>query len=112
MGHDIIVAVKGIDDVISRGGGIYAFSYKPISTNQTFEVSVLSEGLELLTANMDFSFKKIAGKSKANLGLQNMPEESSKQQSDKKKQGGTKKQDVKKEQKKEQKSNKKRPEII
>lgn len=119
VGHNIIVAVKGINDVISRGGDIYAFSYKPISTNQTFEVSVLSEGLELLTAIIDFSFKKIAGKSRANSGLQNLPEESSKQQqSAKKKQDGTKKQnqkkekDNKKEQKKEKKANKKRPEII
>ena len=119
VGHNIIVAVKGINDVIRRGEDIYAFSYRPISTNQTFEVSVFSEGLELLTANVDYSFKKIAGKSKVNPGLQKSSDESSKQQqSDKKKQDVTKKpdkkkeKDKKKEQKKDKKTNKKRPEII
>lgn len=119
VGHNIIVSVKGINDVISRGGDIYAFSYKPFLSKHTFEISIFSEGLELHTANIDFSFKKIAGKSKVDLGIQKSSDESSKQQqSDKKKKDVTKKPDKKKEtdrkkeQKKDKKTNKKRPEII
>ncbi len=114
VGQNVTIAVKGINNVISKGEGYYAFSYRPKSTNQAFEVSILSEGLELFTANVVYNFKKIAGKATTSSGIQKPSEESSnkQQQTDKKKPNGTKKQDKKKEQKKEKKSDKKRPDII